>query len=90
MASVRFPTHLRRHFPAPAETSIEASSVAELVRKLDQQYPGLAAYLVHEDGSLRKHVNIFIGDRFLVDRQTLSDPLATNDIVHVMQALSGG
>ncbi len=90
MACVRFPPQLRRHFPIPAECSVEAGNVAELVTRLDQQYPGLAAYLVHEDGSLRKHVNIFVDERFIRDRRALSDAISPDAMVHVMQALSGG
>lgn len=74
----------------PAECEVSAATVAELVQRLEEQYPGLAGYLVHEDGSLRKHVNIFIGERFIRDRRRLSDAIPVGESVHIMQALSGG
>lgn len=64
--------------------------MAEVVRDLERQYPGLTAYLVHEDGSLRQHVNIFLDERWLADRHRLSDSVAGVNQVFVMQALSGG
>jgi molybdopterin converting factor small subunit len=87
---VRFPTHLRRHFPVPPDCRAAGATVAEVVRDLERQFPGLAAYLVHEDGSLRQHVNIFVGERFVRDRRTLSDTVDGSQPLFVMQALSGG
>jgi len=88
---VSFPTHLRRHFAAvPAYCEAQGSTVAEIVRDLERQFPGLAPYLVHEDGSLRQHVNIFLDERWLADRRRLTDSVAGVKQVFVMQALSGG
>jgi molybdopterin converting factor small subunit len=90
MISVSFPSHLRRHFPVPPECLADGETVAEVVHDLDRQFPGLAGYLVHEDGSLRQHVNIFLDERWLADRKRLSDPISGVGRVYVMQALSGG
>lgn len=91
MVRVSFPTHLRRHFAAvPPICDAQGATVAEIVRDLERQYPGLCAYLVHEDGSLRQHVNIFLDERWLTDRRRLSDSVAGVKQIYVMQALSGG
>ena len=90
MVTVRFPRHLIRHCAVPAVCEAEAATVSELIQALDRRFPGVASYLVHEDGSLRQHVNIFLGERLIRDRQRLSDPLDGVAEVFVMQALSGG
>ena len=90
MVRVRFPTHLRRHFPVPPECTANGATVAEVLADVERQYPGLTAYLVHEDGSLRQHVNIFLDERWLRDRRALSDAVAGATQLFVMQALSGG
>ena len=90
MVHVKFTSHLYRFFPGLSELQVEANNVAEVVSKLDEQYPGLADYIVDETGALRKHVNIFIGDSLIYDRQRLQDALKSGDLVFVMQALSGG
>jgi sulfur-carrier protein len=69
---------------------VEAETVAELVAALNRQHPGLADYLIDEQGALRKHVNIFVGETLVYDRRALSDRLDADDEVFVMQALSGG
>ena len=64
--------------------------VSCLVRALDDLHPGLAAYLVDDQGALRKHVNIFVNDQLLDDRKGLADRVGPGDRVFIMQALSGG
>ncbi len=91
MAQVKFTRHLIRFFPTlenPA--AVDGRTIAELINNLDAQYPGLAAYIVDERGSLRKHVNIFHNDSLIHDRQALTDPIQPTDDVYVFQALSGG
>jgi molybdopterin converting factor small subunit len=90
MVRVKFTSHLYRFFPGLSELQVEAANVAEVISKLDEQYPGLGDYIVDETGALRKHVNIFIGDSLIYDRQCLRDSVKAGDQVFIMQALSGG
>jgi molybdopterin synthase sulfur carrier subunit len=91
MAFVRFTNHLRKFFPTLQNNApIEADTVAMLVEALEAQYPGFAGYIVDERGRLRQHVNIFVGQSLIQDRDTLQDPLRAEDEVTIMQALSGG
>ena len=61
-----------------------------MVAAVDARWPGLQAYIVDERGTLRQHVNIFIGEDMIHDREKLSDPVASDSRVYVFQALSGG
>ena len=90
MPQVKFTSHLQKFFPGLGTLEVEGQTVAEVVTALDQLYPGLAAYIVDEHGTLRKHVNIFIGQDLIHDRQTLGDEVSSADRVYVFQALSGG
>jgi len=91
MARVKFTRHLVRFFPNLQDNAnVAGKTVAEVISALDQQYPGLAAYIVDEQGALRRHVNIFIGQELIQDRQQLQDPVAQDDQLYVFQALSGG
>jgi hypothetical protein len=87
---VQFTRHLRVHFPDLAERAVAPGSLREVLGQLEQAHPGLAGYLLNEQGALRPHVNIFINDELLRDRARLSDRVAEGDRVFVMQALSGG
>ena len=90
MAKVNFTTALKRFYPDLAPQSVEASTVADLLNELETRYPGLKDYLVDELGRLRKHVNIYIGDTMVSDRETLCDQVGQHDEVLIFQALSGG
>jgi sulfur-carrier protein len=91
MATVELTKHLYTFFPAleGRELVVEAATVADVVRELDRLAPGLAFY-VCERGRLRMHVNIFVGDERIADRHRLSDPIAPDARVFILQALSGG
>lgn len=90
MATVHFTPALKRFVPGLKTIEAGGATVAEIIVAVEQEYPGLAGYLIEENGSLRKHVNIFINDTFIHDRVTLSDPVQPLDEVHIIQALSGG
>ncbi len=90
MARVSFTRHLQRFFPTLEACEVQATTVRELIDELERRHPGLAHYIVDETGRLRRHVNLFVGEEPVRDRAQLSDPLAPDSRVFILQALSGG
>jgi molybdopterin synthase sulfur carrier subunit len=90
MPKVKFTSALKRFFPSLQETVVEASSIQEVITVLEKKYPGLSTYLVDDTGKLRQHVNVFIRNELIRDRDKLSDVVQKNDEVFIFQALSGG
>ena len=90
MAIVKFTSALKRFYPDLKPINIEGDTVAEIVQKIDQQHPGIRGYLLDDQGQLRKHVNIFIGNQLVQDKEKLQDQVEADDEVFIMQALSGG
>lgn len=90
MAHVRFTRHLQRFFPDLAEGEVPGTTVREVLDALERRHPGLGSYLVDDTGRLRRHVNVFIGEEPIRDREKLADALQPNDKVFILQALSGG
>lgn len=90
MPSVKFTPNLKRFYPTLEPGRYTASTVAELLDHIDGQYKGLKDYIVDEQGQLRRHVNIFIGNEMVKDKLTLTDALKEEDEVYILQALSGG
>jgi hypothetical protein len=92
MAKVTVTRHLFQFFPdlEGKDLAVQASTVAEVVRGMDELAPGLAHYLCDERGRLRPHVNVFIGEERVADRTRLSDPVQDDSRVFIIQALSGG
>ncbi len=90
MPQVAFTRHLQRFFPKLADGEVSGVTVREVIDELDRRHPGLASYIVDENGRLRRHVNIFVGEEPIHDREHLGDALAPDAKVFILQALSGG
>ncbi len=90
MPKISFTPALQRFFPELREVQLKVHSVKDALEHLEELHPGIKHYLVEETGQLRKHINIFIGERLATDRSSLSDVLEDSDEVLIFQALSGG
>lgn len=84
---MRIPTPLRSYTDGAANVTADGDTVDELFDDLDRQFPGIRFRVIDEQGRLRPHMNVFVGEERCRD---LSTPLAGVDEVVVMQALSGG
>ena len=84
---VRIATPLRSYTDQQAVVEAEGATVAELLADLERNHPGIRFRIVDEQGRLRQHVKIFVGEDAVRD---LDVPLAGVDEVTIMQALSGG
>jgi molybdopterin synthase sulfur carrier subunit len=92
MATVELTRHLYAYFPGleGKEIVVQASTVAEVVQGLEALAPGIAFYVCDERGRLRRHVNIFVGEEPVRDRDRLGDAVGPDARVFILQALSGG
>jgi molybdopterin synthase sulfur carrier subunit len=84
---VRIPTPLRSYTNQRAEVTAEGSTLDELFTDLDRRFPGLRFRVIDEQGQLRPHMSVFLGDERCRD---LATSLEEFDEVVIMQALSGG
>ncbi|MDW3209555.1 MAG: MoaD/ThiS family protein [Reichenbachiella sp.] len=90
MPTIKFTANLKRFYPELSEIELESLDLNEILDELESRFKGLKDYVVDEQGQLRKHVNIFIGDELIQDRIKLSDAVKPTDEIYIMQALSGG
>ncbi len=90
MALVKFTSALKRFEPELTDINLPGDTVGSILSKVAERYPKLNSYIIDEKGSLRKHVNIFVQGKMIADRENLSDPVAENDELFIIQALSGG
>jgi sulfur-carrier protein len=90
MAKIKFTSALKRFFPTLTEIEIEGDTVRDVLNNIERIYPGISNYLMQDDGTLRKHVNIFVQGNLIENRQTLNDTVKRNDELLIFQALSGG
>ena len=90
MATINFTSALKRFYPDLKPVQINASTISEVLNGLNQHYPHLSDFLLDEHGALRQHINVFIGDTMISDRETLMDKVGEKEEILIFQALSGG
>ena len=83
MATVHFTSSQRQHTGGLASVSLPASTVSELLRALDQQFPGLQAHLADSSATA-----VAIDGDIVPD--PLHEPLHPNAEVHLVRPLAGG
>ncbi len=84
---VSIPTPLRSYTLEAPEVEAEGATIAELLVDLDRQFPGIRFRMIDEQDAIRQHVKIFINRERIA---ALDEPLASDDEVQILQALSGG
>lgn len=90
MPTVKFTYALSRFFSGLKDTPAKGDTLKAVLAEMESSYPGIRNYILDDQGSLRRHVNIFIDGRLINDRIALSDPFTEKSEIYIIQALSGG
>lgn len=90
IVKVTVPGLLSHTLNGSTSTTLNASTLAELLATLKRQHPLLVPLIWDEQGTLRKHVLIFLNDTATKWMETDDVPLKDGDTVAVVQAVSGG
>ena len=87
MATVLLPRSLLELFPGVERRQlVDGATVDAVVRGLDARVPGMRDRLVEAGPRLRPHINVFVAG----EPADLDTPVAPDDTVHVIPAVSGG
>ena len=89
MARVAFTANLQRHLACPV-ASVPGTTVRNVLDRVFADHPRLRAYVLDDQGRLRRHVVIYRNGARIADRIALSDAVADADEIFAFQALSGG
>jgi molybdopterin converting factor small subunit len=89
MAKVYFTANLRRHVDCPGMEA-EGETVRDVLSRVFAVQERLGAYVLDDQGALRKHMSILVDGQRIRDLERLSDPVRPSSEIWVMQALSGG
>jgi sulfur-carrier protein len=87
MIAVRLPTVLRPFAGGAERVEADGSTVAEVFAALD---PALRRRLTDEQGAVRRHVNIYLGDDNIRDLDGLGTPLKDGDELLILPSVAGG
>lgn len=88
MVKVVLTANLQKYYPE-REFQCEARTVREVLARMDERRPNFTSYVLEDDATVRKHVNIFLNGQ-LLPKNAVATAVTSGDTVHIMQALSGG
>ena len=89
MPTVRFTDNIQRHVECPTQ-EVAGATVREVLDAYFRANTRARGYVLDDQGRLREHMSIFIDGDQLRDRAGLTDGVAVNGVIDVIQALSGG
>jgi sulfur-carrier protein len=82
----------RRWLTVPPEPggAAAATTVGAVLAALGAEHPGVRQRVLDDQGRLRPHVNVFVGDESVRHLDGLATPVAAADEVWIIPAVSGG
>ena len=90
MAKLMIPTPLRQYAGKKDSVEVEASTVAEALKKLTDEHGDLRRHLFNDEGKLRSFVNVYVNDediRYLEKDQTA---INSGDVISIVPSIAGG
>jgi MoaD family protein len=87
---VRLPTVLRAQAGGRAAVTVEGSTIGDVLRRLVEEFPGMAGQLLSDDGSLHRFVNVYVNDDDVRYLTSLDTPVKDGDEVSLLPAVAGG
>lgn len=88
--TVKVPTILRARVDGRAVVTAEGATVRDLLDDLDRRYPGFAAGVVSDEGTLHRFVNLYVNDEDIRYLGALETPVEDGATVSILPAVAGG
>jgi MoaD family protein len=87
---IHVPGVLRACCKGASELSLSASNVRAALEEIERTYPALHRSICDETGKVRRHVNVFVNNSLMGDREGLDTELVAGDVLTILPAVSGG
>ena len=87
---VKIPTQLRAAAGGEAETSIDGTTVQEVLEGLVERHDELRERLYDDAGSLRRFVNVYVAGEDIRFLDGLATPVADGAELTILPAVAGG
>jgi molybdopterin synthase sulfur carrier subunit len=92
MITVELPGALRPFARGSEVVTLDGrcATVGEALESLERHWPGVRDRVLDEQGGLRPHVAVFVGEENIRHRGGLDAPLAEGSTIVILPAVSGG
>lgn len=88
--AVKVPTILRTYTGGEATVAVTGATLADALHDLDEQYPGIGARVLDDQGKLRRFVNVYVNDDDVRFLQDLATPTPEGSNISIIPAVAGG
>ena len=90
--SIVLPNALAAYARGNSAVRIEmpCATVSAALAELAARWPAVTDRVLTEQGELRRHVNVFVGDESIGFMNGLATPLAGGETITIVPAVSGG
>lgn len=85
--TIRLPQPLRVYADSAAAVEVDGATVGEALGALDKQLPAVGRRILDEQGCIRRHLMVFVGDE---RTHSLDTALADGAELSIIPAVSGG
>ncbi len=90
MPTVHLPSALAGHAAGQRRVEVAGTTVGKVLAALGQAHPGVGQRVVDEQGTLRRHVNVFVNGESIRYLTGMETPVGDSDEVMILPAVSGG
>ncbi len=87
---VNLPTVLRSHAGGARTVQADGSTVGEVLRNLEERYPGLSGQVIDAEGNLHRFVNVYVNDDDVRYLSSLETAVGPSDELSILPAVAGG
>jgi molybdopterin converting factor small subunit len=84
---VRVAALLHEYTGGKSVVESDGATIGAVMDDLDRQFPGVAFRIIDEQGRVRRHMHVFVGETTATDRAT---PVPAGVELYIVGALSGG
>jgi molybdopterin synthase sulfur carrier subunit len=88
--TVKLPTILRKFAADEARVPAEGGTLAEVLKDLESNHPGITKNVIADDGGLHRFINVYLNDEDVRYLGSLETPVAEGDTVSILPAVAGG
>ena len=88
--TVHVPAVLRGRCEGTSQLALAGENVRDVLHELERRHPALYGCVCDETGAIRRHINVFVNEDHVRDRDGLDTALGSGDVVTILPAVSGG
>jgi molybdopterin synthase sulfur carrier subunit len=88
--TVKLPTILRKFAADEPRVGADGATLRDVLRDLEQKYPGITKNVVSEDGGLHRFINVYLNDEDVRYLGSLETEMSEGDTVSILPAVAGG